>query len=121
MFLFWSIACGIMCGTGVASYAMMLSLFLTVAVLLLSRMPLIRAPYLLMINARDSVDSSKIEEILSEGTSYHALKSTSLSDGNRDMAYEFRGGDCAAVLERLNGLEGVESVTILEHNGDVTF
>lgn len=120
MFLFWSIACGIMCGTGVASYAMMLSVFLTAAVFILSRLPLIRAPYLLIIDAKRSVDMEKIKEVLAKNCRNYSIKSSALSSEHRDMTIEFRTSDSEKVVNAIASIEGIESVSVLEHNGDAT-
>lgn len=121
MFLFWSIACGIMCGTGVASYAMMLSVFLTFVVVLLSKMPLIKAPYILIINADKKVDVDKINEVLKSECRYYSVKSSSLSSKYKDMTVEIRTNDCDGIVEKISAIKGVESVSILEHSGDVSF
>lgn len=121
MFLFWSIACGIMCGTGVASYAMMLSVFLTVAVIVLSRLPMARAPYLLIINGRNDLDTGKIDEILKKECRYYAVKSSTMSDDFKDLTIELRTAESQKIVEMVSDIEGVESVSVLEHNGDAAF
>ena len=44
MFLFWSIAVGIICGVGMAEIAIMLSIILTVGILVLNGLPVAKAP-----------------------------------------------------------------------------
>lgn len=121
MFLFWAIACGIMCGTGVATFAMMLSVFLTVAVFILQKLPLVRAPYLMIINAKSDVDMKKINEVLDNESGYHAFKSSSLSKEHKDMTVELRCNDIDKIVKMISEIKDVESVSVLEHNGDAAF
>ena len=51
MFLFWSISVGIICGAGMAQIAVILSVGLTVAILLLEKLPVAKAPMILVVNA----------------------------------------------------------------------
>ena len=53
MFLFWSISVGIICGAGLSYIAAVLSLVLTAGILLLNKLPLVRAPMILVVNASD--------------------------------------------------------------------
>ena len=121
MFLFWSIACGIMCGTGVATFAMMLSVFLTVIVFALTKLPLIRAPYLMIINAKNKVDVEKIKDILNSNCRYYDIKSSSVTKDHKDMTVELRTVDVDRIIEEINKIKEVESVSVLEHNGDAAF
>ena len=121
MFLFWGIAAGIMCGTGVGGFAMMLSVFLTVMVVVLSKLPLLKAPQILIINAKSYVDTKEIKEAVSKSCSYYSIKSESRSFSDHDMSIELRSKDTEILVKDLSGIRGVESVSVLEHNGDVSF
>ena len=49
MFLFWSIAVGIICGAGLAQIAVIVSIVLTLGVMVLSALPVARAPMILVV------------------------------------------------------------------------
>ncbi len=121
MFLFWGIAAGIMCGTGVSGFAMMLSVFLTVMVVILSKLPLLKAPQILIINAKSYTDLEDIKTVISRNASYYSIKSESLSTLDHDVTVELRCKDTQTLIKELGVVRGVESVSILEHNGDVSF
>jgi len=53
MFLFWSISVGIICGAGLAQVAVILSVVVTLGILILDRMPVAKAPMILVVNASD--------------------------------------------------------------------
>ena len=122
MFLFWCIAAGIMCGTGVALYALMLSVFLTLAVIVLSKLPIIKAPEILIINAKSDVDVDLLIKTISEHAKNYAIKSRSISADSTDMTIEFRSKEGNKnIVEEIAKIEGVESASVLEHNGDIVF
>ena len=122
MFLFWSIACGIMCGTGVSGFAMMLSVFLTVIIIVLSKLPFLKAPEILIIDAKSYANTDEIIDIIKEECSYYSIKSKSVSISNNDMTVEFKSkNDSRNLVDRIAQIRGVESVSALEHNGDVSF
>lgn len=121
VFLFWAIACGIMCGTGVVGLAMMLSLFLTAVTFILTKLPLVRAPYLMIINAANEVEMDKVNEILKKECKYYSIKSNSMTRKHKDMTVELRTDAVDKVVEKIAAIEHIESVSVLEHNGDVTF
>ena len=53
MFLFWSIAVGIICGVGMAEIAIILSIIMTAGILILNHLPVAKAPMILVVNASD--------------------------------------------------------------------
>ena len=53
MFLFWSISIGIICGVGLGEIAVVLSLFITVLIIGLDKLPVAKAPLMLVVNAKN--------------------------------------------------------------------
>ena len=51
VFLFWSIATGIICGAGLAEIAAVLAFILTLLLVVLDRIPVGRAPKILLVSA----------------------------------------------------------------------
>ena len=64
MFLFWSIAAGIMCGTGAALYALIMSTVLTIVVFVFIKLPLVRTPLILIINANEKNNEEELYETI---------------------------------------------------------
>ncbi len=52
-FLFWAIVAGIICGVGMAEIAIIMSLLLTVGIVVLDKLPVAKAPMILVVNASD--------------------------------------------------------------------
>ena len=73
VFLYWAISVGIICGAGLSEIAIILSVVVTIAVLILNVIPLGRAPMILVIARRmtrrqtgDSPDRKKYSRFYSE-------------------------------------------------------
>ena len=64
MFLFWSIAVGIVCGVGMAEIAIVLSIILTIGILILNGLPVAKAPLILVVNASNLKAEEKIMTIV---------------------------------------------------------
>ena len=121
MFLFWAISVGIICGAGVAEIALILSLLLTIALLVLNRIPVTRSPMLLLVNATDL----NLEDTIlaaAEKFAYHpVVKSRSLTPASADYVIELRTRKGAELVSSILALEGVASASLMEHDGEVTF
>ncbi len=120
VFLFWSISVGIICGAGLSEIALILSLVTTVVILILDRIPVIKAPMILIVNSTEDTDDAILAKI-KENTSSFTEKSRVLTDGTLELVYELRTRDVHALSKSISSLEGVSSVSILSHDGEVSF
>lgn len=120
-FLFWSISTGIMCGAGFAEYALALSCFLTVVIIVLNYFPILRAPLILVVNSSSAENEENIIKAVKENSSAFCVKSRNMSSSTLDMTIEVRTKNETALIKAVNELAGVESTTLLAHNGETTF
>lgn len=124
VFLFWSISVGIICGAGLAEIAVIASLAVTVLIFILNRLPVAKAPMILVVNAQgadpEAVEKSVTTEIEKQSKTY-TVKSRALTDGALDLVVELRVSDGASLTKALSGIGGVTSVSLLSHDGEVTF
>jgi len=121
VFLFWSIAVGIICGAGLYGMALMLSLCVTIVVLVLDYVPTVNAPMLLVLNATDAKLEDAVTQIVEKYAKYYRVKSRNLTKNGMDMVMELRIKDGEVEMVRaINELEGVESVSLLSHDGEAT-
>lgn len=121
MFLFWSITVGIICGVGLAKIAVLLSLFLTIGILLLDRLPVAKAPHILVINTADLDSEEKILEIIKEYAKNERVKSRNLTENSLDLVLELRTDAGSELLRKLHDVEGITSASLLTHDGEATF
>lgn len=121
MFLFWAISIGIICGAKLPEFAILLSIFLTIGVFILNKIPLKKAPMILIVNASNIDIEEKILEIVNKNvTSYH-VKSRNISSNLFDITIELRTDNSSEIVKEISHIEGVESASIISHDGDITF
>ena len=119
VFLFWSISVGIICGAGLYGMALMLSLCVTIVVFFLDFFPAVNAPMLLVMNAQDDKVEEEVMRIVSGYARYYRVKSRNLTKCGMDMVVELRVKKGEAEMVRaINALQGVESVSLLCHDGE---
>ena len=121
MFLFWSISVGIICGAGMAQIAVILSVGLTVAILLLEKLPVAKAPMILVVNA-DGLDAEeRVCAAVAGFAKHYSVKSRNVTAGAVDLVLELRTAQGAELVKAVNALEGVRSVSLMSHDGEVSF
>ncbi|MDE6891847.1 MAG: DUF4956 domain-containing protein [Lachnospiraceae bacterium] len=120
-FLFWSIAVGICCGAHMTEVAVVLSLVLTVLVIILDRLPVGRAPMILVANLSDSKEEPALTGKVGEYCKYYKVKSRNIAMGQCNLVMEVRAAREYEMMQELARLSGVESVSLVSHDGEVTF
>ena len=121
MFLFWSIAAGIMCGTGVALYAMILSIVLTFVLYVLSNISFLDPAHILVINAKDIKYEDDILSCVKQYCSSYEIKSKNISDKTLDYTIEIKGKKSDELVNELSKMKYVDSVSLLNYNSDNHF
>ena len=121
MFLFWSISVGIICGAGIAQIAVILSVVLTCGILILDHFPAAKAPMILVVNATDLDEEEAICRNVAQYAKHYSVKSRNLTADSMDLVLELRTSEGSALVKAVNSLSGVSSVSLLSHDGEVTF
>ena len=121
MFLFWSISVGIICGAGLAQIAVILSVGLTVGILLLEKLPVAKAPMILVVNAEGLDAEERVCAAVAGFAKHYSVKSRNVTAGAVDLVLELRTAQGAELVKAVNALEGVRSVSLMSHDGEVSF
>ncbi|MCR4763265.1 MAG: DUF4956 domain-containing protein, partial [Lachnospiraceae bacterium] len=121
VFLFWSIAAGIICGVGLAEIAVVLSLIITVGIVVLDRIPVAKAPQILVVSAAGTEAEKPVLAVVEKYTKHSAVKARNMTQDSLDMTIELRTGAGSDLLKEVLGVEGVSSASLLAHDGEVTF
>lgn len=121
VFLFWSISCGIICGAGVAEIAVILSIVLTALTVVLYRIPSMKPMLLLVINAASLDVQKEIVSIIEKHCSYYKVKARNGAKNCLDMVVEIKTSEEEQLIKALTDLTLVNSASILQHDGEVTF
>lgn len=121
VFLFWAISIGIICGARLYVIAVIVSIFVTIMVFALDKMPVAKSPKILVVNANGMDAEDEILEVVERLASYYKVKSRSLSSDQLDMVVELRAKEEKKLIQGIHKLESVHAVSLLAHDGEVTF
>lgn len=121
IFLFWSIAIGIICGAGLFKVAIILIIVVTVMIFILDKIPVIKIPKVLIINCNEIDSDDEIEKILRKNCSSFKMKSKNISQNQIDIVYEIRTNNEKQCLKEIWDIKGMISVACMEHEGEATF
>jgi len=122
VFLYWAISVGIICGAGLSEIASILSVVVTIAVLILNVIPLGRAPMILVISAENDKETNKaIRQVVRKYSRFYSEKSRNISGGQLNLVMELSVAGGSDLTAELSSLRTVHSVSLLTHDGEVTF
>ena len=121
MFLFWSISVGIICGAGLSQVAVILSVVITLGILILDRMPVAKAPMILVVNSSDLDAEEAVAETVKKYTRFFSVKSRNMTADSLDLVVELRTEQGSALVRDVMKLSGITSASLLAHDGEVTF
>ena len=131
VFLFWSLAVGIVIGAGMIPLAIIGSAIIGVILLLIgagfSRNILLlfanrkirKLPYILVVSCKDEAAEQRITEILAKAVEYYTVKSKTVNAAGIEFTAELRTKDAeTAFVNRITELEGVGNATLVSYNGE---
>ena len=122
VFLYWSISVGIICGAGLAEIAILFSIAVTVAIIILDHVPGVRAPMILTINAKNTKEvNDLIDQTIPQFTKYYKEKTRTITNGRVALIYELRIKDGSELVRKLGECEDIQSVSILSHDGETAY
>lgn len=122
IFLFWAISIGIICGAGLANIGIVASIILTVILFVLDTIPVAKAPMILVVNA-DMAEgkADALVEATKKYSKYTKVKSRNITGGQLDMVIEVKVSEEEKLVEDISAIAGVNAVSLLSHDGEVTF
>ncbi len=121
VFLFWSISIGIICGAGLYEIALLTSLLVTVGIIGLDLLPTSKAPMMLVVNATELDAEDAILNAVKAAGKVCKVKSRNVSAGHLDLIVEVRVAKEAELVKAVSEIAAVTSVSLISHDGEVTF
>ena len=121
VFLFWSISIGIICGAGLYEIALLTSLLVTVGIIGLDLIPTSKAPMMLVVNATELDAEEAIVNAAKAAGKVCKVKSRNFSAGHLDLIIEVRVANEAELVKAVSEIAAVTSVSLISHDGEVTF
>ena len=122
IFMFWAIAVGIMCGAGLQEIALVSSAIVTILLWGLTLIPVAKTPLILVVQAvYEEKQQEQILEVVKKYTKFYKVKSKNISRKQLNMIIEIRLKDDGSLLEEVNKLNGMEYVSLIDHQGETMF
>ena len=119
VFLFWSLAVGIVIGAGMIPLAIIGSAIIGVILLLFANRKIRKQPYILVVSCKDEAAEQRITEILAKAVEYYTVKSKTVNAVGIAFTAELRTKDAeTAFVNRITELEGVGNATLVSYNGE---
>lgn len=119
LFLFWAISVGIICGAGLFSVAVIMSLAVTILVFLLDLIKAPNAPYLLVVQSENKDIELQLKDILREYGKGSKVKSRNITMNGTNLVIELRTKKEQQLLDKCSELSGITAVSLLSHDGEV--
>lgn len=119
VFLFWSIAVGIVIGAGMIPLAVIGSVIIGVILILFVNPKFRNTPYILIINCRDERAEESALSIIEKSVDKYVVKSKTVNDAGIELTAEIRVKDAAtSFVNRVNEINGVSGATLVTYNGE---
>lgn len=119
VFLFWSIATGIVLGAGLLPLAILGSLFIGVILVVFVNHKSVDSPYILIINSEGEGQENDIVRYLQQNVKRYSIKSKTLSGSGMETTYEVRLKEGSTeFIGSIKNISGIRSVALVSYNGD---
>ena len=117
VFLFWSLASGIVIGAGMVPLAMIGSAIIGIVLLLFANRKIHSNPYILVLNLRDEKAEETALEILKQGVLQYTVKAKTINASGIELTAELRLQDATTTfINRIVEASGVEHATLVSYN-----
>ena len=119
VFLFWSLAVGIVIGAGMIPLAVIGSLIIGIILVIFANRKVRNTPYILIVNCNDDKAESEALDIISKSVGKYVVKSKSVNASGIELTAEIRVKDNATdFVNRVSELGGVNGATLDSFNGE---
>ncbi len=119
VFLFWSLAAGIVVGAGLIPLALVGSVIIGAVIYIMASRKTHENPYMLVLNlANEDAEKAAAEEIKAAAAKY-VIKAKTVTPKGIELSYEVKLKDAStAFVSRIGGISGVESAALISYNGE---
>ena len=119
VFLFWSIAAGIVIGAGMIPLAVLASVMIGCILLLFANRKIHENPYILILDCSDGKAESAAVELVEKEVSQFVVKSKTVNASGIELTAEIRIKDeQTSFVNRLSAMEGINGATLVSYNGE---
>ena len=120
-YLFWSISSGIVIGTGLFKLAFLSSLCITLLIFGLEMVPMVKTSCLLVVSGTPDCKTEALMAPVKQHCSYSKIRSQNVTSHGTEWIVEVRVKESEALIQALSSTEGITSINLLTHDGDVRY
>lgn len=119
VYLFWSIAAGIVIGAGMIPLAVIGSAIIGVILIVFASRKMHENPYILILNCNNEKSEEEVLHMAQKAVKKFMIKSKTVNAGGIELTAEIRLQDAAtSFVNRFHDIEGVSNVTLVSYNGE---
>ncbi len=119
VFLFWSLAAGIVIGAGMIPLAVIGSVIIGVILTVFASQKFSSTPYILIVNCGNEQAEKEALNIIGQSVEKYIVKSKTVTDAGIELTAEIRIKDNATgFVNRVNEITGVSGATLVMFNGE---
>ena len=119
VYLFWSIAAGIVIGAGMIPLAVIGSAIIGIILILFANRKVHENPYILIVNCNDERSEEAALHLAKEAVKKFLIKSKTVNAGGIELTAEIRLKDVeTSFVNRFHDIDGVSNVTLVSYNGE---
>lgn len=119
VFLFWSLAVGIVIGAGMIPLAVIGSAIIGVILLLFGNRKIHSNPYILVLNLENEDAENAALDIVGQSTEHYIIKSKTITSAGIELTAELRTKNAStAFVNQISELTGVRNATLVSYNGE---
>lgn len=122
VYLFWSIAVGIILGAGMIPLAIIGSILLGLILIIFSNKKGLDTPYILVLNCSNSNSEEKAIDNIEKEIKKYKVKSKTVNKNGIELTIEIRlsnkGKDETSFINKISELDGINNVVLVSYNGE---
>ena len=119
VFLFWSLAAGIVIGAGMIPLAVIGSAIIGVILLLFANKKMANMPYILVIKCADEQAEESALDLIKKSVEKYIIKAKTVNEMGIELTSEIRIKDAGTTfVNRINEINGVSNATLVSYNGE---
>lgn len=119
VFLFWSLAIGIVIGAGMIPLSIIGSVVIGLILLLFANRKIHNNPYILVLNLENEGAERNVIGILEKNVEHYIVKSKTVNSAGIELTAELRTKDgTTAFVNNIYTVPGVENATLVSYNGE---
>ena len=118
VFLFWSIAVGIVIGAGMIPLAVLGSVIIGIILLIFANRKNVENAYILVLNCENEEAENTAAELLKNTVKKYRIKSKTVNADGIELTTELKiKDDKMAFVNQMNEITGVKNATLVSYNG----